>query len=612
MYRDYGNQCIPDYDENYSQTNGFHSEKSPFERSQSISKRPSAQTIYQQRKAYAQAVSSMENVIQCRVEHLITCDLNSKEMATVDHCINKLKLLDAKGKIWGQDMILQLNDTIFKLVDIETKDDLELFPIESIRDSQAILNSCIYNSVLAVTIKDRSKKNTSVFLFQCEEISAELIQIDIDNMLRGLKEEQENQHKLRYNLESMLSPHSRPSYGKPAMPAMHPPPESWIPPDYDKPAHTEVSDHGSWMRQHSNTSSEFDSKFSIDDTEKTALPVSMVHRNMDILNHVIDDIETFNNKLDQAVSSNSRKEKKKKKSKKQKEALPPEKEYVDCLQKIKYAFNMITNLDAHLQDPSANDLIHILFKILQFILNNLPKPDLAQKVVVPFLIPSAIYFLSSATSVEEQVIWRSLGDAWSVPRSDWPDGESFPSYVPTFISGWDIPPLQPLRSPTPNLKEQMEDPRGAPFEKPQKDHQFAKATYDFMKRKTRELTVMKGDVLEVLEASKQWSKVKNQNGSIGYVPSNIMQLMNQEDFLPSHVDNNRAFQYPSYTDSRDVTVHSTSSEVTAWLQKKGFSKITVRSLGILTGAQLMSLTKEELKLINNVEGPIVYNEIHGA
>eukprot|EP00061_Rhincodon_typus_P015312 g42921.t1 len=95
-------------------------------------------------------------------EHLITCDLNSKEMATVDHCINKLKLLDAKGKIWGQDMILQLNDTIFKLVDIETK---------SIRDSQAILNSCIYNSVLAVTIKDRSKKNTSVFLFQCEEIS---------------------------------------------------------------------------------------------------------------------------------------------------------------------------------------------------------------------------------------------------------------------------------------------------------------------------------------------------------------------------------------------------------------------------------------------------------
>ncbi|XP_048409025.2 epidermal growth factor receptor kinase substrate 8-like protein 3 [Stegostoma tigrinum] len=607
MYRDYGNQRIPDYDENYSRNNGFHSEKSPFQRSQSISKRPSAKTIYQQRKAYAQTLNSMENFIQYRVEHLITCDLNSKEMATVDHCINKLKLLDAKGKIWGQDMILQLNDATFKMVDIETKDDLEFFPIESIQGSQAILNSCIYNSVLAITIKDRSKKSTCVYLFQCEEVSADLIQTEIVNMLRGKKEERGNQDMLRYNLESMLSHHSRPINGKPAM---HPPQESWIPPDYDKRSHTEMSDRGSWMEQNSRTPSEYDSKFGFDDIEKTALPVLMAHRSKDILNHVIDDIEIFNGKLIQATGSNSRKEKKKKKSKKQKEALPPEKEYVDCLQKLKYAFNLISNLDAYLQDPSANDLIHILFKILEFILNNLPKPDLAQNVVVPFLIPSAIYLISSVTSVEEQVIWRSLGDAWSMPRSDWPNGESFPSYVPTFTSGWEIPPLQPLTSQTPNLKEQTEEPHGAPFEKPQKNHQFAKALYDFMKRNTRELTVMKGDVLEVLEASKQWWKVKNQNGSIGYVPSNIMQLMNQEDFLPSHVDNNRAFQYPTYTDSHNVTAHSTSSEVTAWLQKKGFSKITVKSLGILTGAQLMSLTKEEMKVINNVEGPIVYNEIH--
>ncbi|GCC37846.1 hypothetical protein chiPu_0016354 [Chiloscyllium punctatum] len=610
MYRDYGNQRIPDYDENNSQTNGFHPEKPPFQRSQSISKRPSAKTIYQQRKVYAQALNSRENNIQYRVEHLITCDLNSKDMVTVDHCIKKLKLLDAKGKIWGQDMILQLNPTAFKMADIETKDDLEHFPIEDIQDCQAILNSCIYNSVLAITVKHRTKTNASVYLFQCEEVSADLIQTDIDNMVRGKKEEQGNHDMLRHNLESMLSHQSRPPYGKPAMPLPH---ERWMPPDYDKPPNPEASDSGSWMEQHSRAPSEIDSKSGFDDPEKAVPPFLTVQKNMEILNHVLDDIELFNNKLIQAVSSNSQKEKKKKKkSKKQKEALPPEEDYVDCLQKIKYIFNMISNLDAHLQNPSANDLVHILFKILEFILNNLPKPDLAQKVVLPFLIPSAIYLLSSTTSVEEQVIWRSLGDAWSTPRSDWPGGESFPSYVPKFSSGWEMPALEPLRSPTPNQREQMEDPHGGPFERPQKDQQFAKAMYDFMKRKTRELTVMKGDVLEVLEASKQWWKVKNLNGSIGYVPSNIMQLVNEEDSLPSHVNNNRAFQYRSYTDSPDLSVHSTPSEVTSWLQKKGFSRITVRSLGALTGSQLMSLTKEELKMINNMEGPIVYNEIHGG
>ncbi|XP_060700974.1 epidermal growth factor receptor kinase substrate 8-like [Hemiscyllium ocellatum] len=158
----------------------------------------SSEVPQEQRKVYAQALNSRENNIQYRVEHLITCDLNSKDMVTVDHCINKLKLLDAKGKIWGQDMILQLNPTAFKMVDIETKDDLEHFPIEDIQDCQAILNSCIYNSVLAITIKHRTKKNASVYLFQCEEVSADLIQTDVDNMVRGKKEEQGNHDMLRF------------------------------------------------------------------------------------------------------------------------------------------------------------------------------------------------------------------------------------------------------------------------------------------------------------------------------------------------------------------------------------------------------------------------------
>lgn len=40
---------------------------------------------------------------------------------TIDDGIRKLKLLDAKGKVWTQDMSLQVDDKAVGLYDIETK-----------------------------------------------------------------------------------------------------------------------------------------------------------------------------------------------------------------------------------------------------------------------------------------------------------------------------------------------------------------------------------------------------------------------------------------------------------------------------------------------------------
>lgn len=42
-------------------------------------------------------------------------------MITVDDGIRKLKLLDAKGKVWTQDMILQVDDRAVSLIDLESK-----------------------------------------------------------------------------------------------------------------------------------------------------------------------------------------------------------------------------------------------------------------------------------------------------------------------------------------------------------------------------------------------------------------------------------------------------------------------------------------------------------
>lgn len=55
-------------------------------------------------------------------QHLTTFVLDRKDaMITVDDGIRKLKLLDAKGKVWTQDMILQVDDRAVSLIDLESK-----------------------------------------------------------------------------------------------------------------------------------------------------------------------------------------------------------------------------------------------------------------------------------------------------------------------------------------------------------------------------------------------------------------------------------------------------------------------------------------------------------
>ncbi|XP_078141041.1 epidermal growth factor receptor kinase substrate 8-like protein 1a [Centroberyx gerrardi] len=58
-----------------------------------------------------------------------------------------------------------------------------------------------------------------------------------------------------------------------------------------------------------------------------------------------------------------------------------------------------------------------------------------------------------------------------------------------------------------------------------------------------------------------------------------------------------------------LNYHSPSAEVESWLTGKGFSQQTVQSLGILTGAQLFSLNKEELRTVAPEEGARVYSQI---
>ncbi|KAL4617864.1 epidermal growth factor receptor kinase substrate 8-like protein 1 isoform X3 [Arapaima gigas] len=72
----------------------------------------------------------------------------------------------------------------------------------------------------------------------------------------------------------------------------------------------------------------------------------------------------------------------------------------------------------------------------------------------------------------------------------------------------------------------------------------------------------------------------------------------------------RSLVIPRSSDTTAPLDYSSSpAEVEEWLQGKGFSEPTVRCLGVLTGAQLFSLNKEELRSVVPDEGARVYSQI---
>lgn len=563
--------------------------------------RPSGKSIYRQRKEYAQSISKMSDFLQYRVEHLLTCDLDSRDVQNLDDCLARLKMLDAKGRVWGQDMIIQFQGNNLLLVDIETKEELECFPIDTIMESQPMLNSCIYNSILTLTVKDRNRRKNSVFMFQCEEVGAELINAEIGNVIRNRKDEREDPDVLRSNLENMLShPGRGPLLTKP--PPQTAQPEErwndynqtvpWNPPNHDEPPLPERRINMEEERPRSNP-----------DKEK-----ALIQRDIDILNHVLNDVEVFSSKLQQDTgTTNTKKSKKKKEKKKDKkkddDSGIPESAFIDVFQKIKYGINLLGKLDSNIQNPSPEDLSHVFFSTLPFFIQKCPSQDLAMGVISPLLTKPALYLLSSSLTKEESNIWMSLGKAWSTPRAEWPNPESVPPYTPVFYDGWEPPVISPPSERKTRDDQMFQRSQSIRSNRISDQLKMVQAMYDFNARNSRELTVQKGDVLEVLDENKQWWMVRNKRGDQGYVPSNILEPLggnNGESSAENPIYSRNKFSNP------ELTERSSNSEVANWLKQNGFSPVTVKCISILNGDQLFQLSRQEILSVCPEEGNEVY------
>ncbi|XP_076424235.1 epidermal growth factor receptor kinase substrate 8 [Peromyscus maniculatus bairdii] len=761
-----------------SQMNGYGSSPPFSQMDREHSSKPSAKALYEQRKNYARdSVSSVSDVSQYRVEHLTTFVLDRKDaMITVDDGIRKLKLLDAKGKVWTQDMILQVDDRAVSLIDLESKNELENFPLNTIQHCQAVVHSCSYDSILALVCKEPTQNKPDLHLFQCDEVKANLISEDIESAISDSKG---GKQKRRPEALRMIAN---------AEPGIPPPPRAPAPAPPGTVTQVDVRSRVAAWSAWAADQGDFEKPRHYHEQEETPeMVAARIDRDVQILNHILDDIEFFITKLQKAAEAFSElsKRKKSKKSKRKgpgegvltlRAKPPPPDEFVDCFQKFKHGFNLLAKLKSHIQNPSASDLVHFLFTPLNMVVQATGGPELASSVLSPLLTKDTVDFLNYTVTADERQLWMSLGETWLKVRAEWPKEQFIPPYVPRFRNGWEPPMLNFLGAPTEQDMYQLAESVANAAEHQRKqdskrlstEHssvsdyspsdgyafnssmynrgphldqgeaavafkstpnrhvdrsydsvktqtkKYAKSKYDFVARNSSELSVLKDDVLEILDDRKQWWKVRNASGDSGFVPNNILDIVRPPESgvgradppythtiqkqrmeygprpadapsapsppptpapvpvplppsapapvpvpkVPANVtrqnssssdsggsivrDSQRYKQLP--VDRRksqmeevqdelfqrltigrsaaqrkfhvprqnvpvvNITYDSTPEEVKTWLQSKGFNPVTVNSLGVLNGAQLFSLNKDELRSVCP-EGARVFSQI---
>ncbi|XP_012930121.1 epidermal growth factor receptor kinase substrate 8-like protein 2 isoform X3 [Heterocephalus glaber] len=614
----------------------------------------SAKDLFEQRKKYSNSNIIMHETSQYHVQHLATFIMDKSEAITsVDDAIRKLVQLSSKEKVWAQEMLLQVSDQSVRLLDIETQEELENFPLATVQHSQTVLNQLRYPSVLLLVCQDSEQNKPDIHFFHCDEVEAELVQEDIESALAdcrlGKKMRPQtlkgHQEKIRQR-QSILpplqgpapipfqdragdSPHAKNRVGPP------------VPPQ----------DPAGFRRRESQ------------DEEPRAVLAQRIEKETQILNCALDDIEWFVARLQKAAEAfkqlNQRKKGKKKGKKGPAEGVltlrarpPSEAEFVDCFQKTKLAINLLAKLQKHIQNPSAAELVHFLFGPLDLIVNTCGGPDLARSVTSPGLSRDAVGFLRGHLVPKEMSLWESLGETWTRPRSEWPREPQVSPYVPQFHSGWE-PPLDVLQE----APWEVEGPASAPEDQPAPGRRlsarsspknilgeptapgdalppgssphthryqpapamakYVKVLYDFTARNANELSVQKDEVLEA--GQRFWGPASPTHKLPPTFAGSKDELIHHMDEVNdelmkkiSHikVQQSRPFRVERSQPVRlPLTFESGPDEVRAWLEAKAFSSRIVENLGILTGPQLFSLNKDELKKVCGEEGVRVYSQL---
>ncbi|XP_020034868.1 epidermal growth factor receptor kinase substrate 8-like protein 1 isoform X2 [Castor canadensis] len=670
--------------------------------------KPSAKSIYEQRKRYSTVV--MADVSQYHVNHLVTFCLGEEDgVHTVEDASRKLAVMDSQGRVWAQEMLLRVSPDHVKLLDPVSKEELEMYPLGAIVRCDAVVPPGRSRSLLLLVCQEPERSQPDVHFFQGRSLGAELIREDIQGALHNYRSGRGERRAaaLRATQEELQR---------------GPSPAAETPPLQRRPSVraviSTVEPAGARGRPQVESILEAEEAGRPGPARTASIPVPaspdlgprgpelsslQAEREVDILNHVFDDVESFVSRLQKSAEAARVLEHRERGRRTRRRAAgeglltlrakpPSEAEYTDVLQKIKYAFSLLARLRGNIANPSSPELLHFLFGPLQMIVNTSGGPEFASSVRRPHLTAEAVMLLRDNVTPRENALWTSLGDSWTLPGLELPLEEGAP-YSPEFYSGWEPPATDPQgRAWEDPVEKQLQHERrrqqqsapqvainghqdpeleAEPQLQPEPAGKWVLCNYDFQARNSSELSVNHRDVLQVLDDKRKWWKVRDQQGQEGYVPYNILtphpgprmdrnqsnarslensslppppapapppaqvrphwtscdslnnldpsekekfsQMLSVNEELQARLAQGRSGPSRATPGPRTseplLSPRSDASEVRTWLQAKGFSSGTVDALGVLTGAQLFSLQKEELRAVSPEEGARVYSQI---
>uniref|UniRef100_A0A8C4QK68 SH3 domain-containing protein n=1 Tax=Eptatretus burgeri TaxID=7764 RepID=A0A8C4QK68_EPTBU len=493
------------------------------------SQKPNSKSLYLQRKQYSKKQGSLDNSSSFHVEHLVTFPFGVPGgPSSTEEGFQKMHRMAVERHLWSQSVTLFLAPDSVQLLDSDTMEELETFPYLTLKEVSVQNGSVQDDSVLALVCHDHLEPNPELFLFHCGPVGAETVRKSIENAITGFK-----------NGNTSGREKFRPKPFKPEQDSSLP--SSTSSTDSHTPVTITQMDVQKKVALWNIFASEQADRetFFTEEDEPTEMRARSVEQNTDILNHIFDDIEDFVANLQKSAQAYKElsKQNKGKRRKSQGDGLltrrakpPPKQEFVDILQKFKFAFNLLGRLRGQITDPGSEDLVQNLFTPLKMIVCSCTI-EVARSVLNPLLTPLAVALLRSSLKPEEQSLWEELQDPWYKTRSEWPKDLFLPQYTPHFQDGWEVP-MPPSVTPGGligngdhrSLDEEDDNSRSGSSrrgsEVPERKH--AKASYNFVARNTNELSVIKEQVLEVLDDSKQWWRVQSQSGEIGHVPNNIL------------------------------------------------------------------------------------------
>merc|ERR1719273_2059488 len=478
--------------------------------------------------------------------------------------MRRLLAMEKTNGIWTQKMLMKLDRGMVNIMDNENKETVERFPIQLVREPTAFTSNDpkeIYNNILIYIVGARPEESPTpaeMHIFQCVNVRSRDVVEDLKHFMSGASK------------RGRSGGRHTPDYPEIKMGDLSPYEESL---ERVQELRLQVNRGESGLNDDTSSTS----------SDKYEKDVKILNSCFDDIEKFIARLQ-HSAAAFRELEKRRRSRKSKKKDLgvgmlSMRAKPPPEGEFVDIFQKFKLSFNLLAKLKSHIHDPNAPELVHFLFTPLALIVDASHDshygPNLPSKVEAPLLSADAIDLLVNCLTSKESELWHSLGESWHVALEDWKHYVN--PYKPVFFNGYSPSVIYPengdkinhaggrsshgghdevdeIGEPDfdhvypeskghgghPHEVEEEEEEDGVEDEDDSslamaEDEQrgwlsdlqrrgchVVQVTYPRTANNEKELSVVRGEFLEVIDDSRNWWKCRNSRGQFAHVPHTIV------------------------------------------------------------------------------------------